>query len=126
MQSYTFVLKHQSGKSNRVVDALSRRHLLLIEMQIEVVGFKEFMNLYLEDPNFVEAWKACTVPITLDKMKWQDFIIQYGTLFKGNRLYIPRSSMRENLIKENHSGGLVGHFGRDKIIALVAKNYYWP
>ena len=32
--------------------------------------------------------------------------------------------MRENLIKEKHSGGLVGHFGRDKTIALVAKNYY--
>ena len=31
--------------------------------------------------------------------------------------------MRENLIKENHSEVLVGHFGRDKKIALVAKNY---
>ena len=40
LQSYTFVLKHRSGKSNRVVDALSRRQLLLTQMQIEVVGFK--------------------------------------------------------------------------------------
>ena len=32
LQSYTFVLKHRSGKSNRVADALSRRHLLLIQM----------------------------------------------------------------------------------------------
>ena len=63
LQSYTFFLKHRSGKSNRVVDALSIRHLLLTQMQIEVVGFKELTNLYLEDPDFVEAWKACTVPI---------------------------------------------------------------
>ena len=34
--------------------------------------------------------------------------------------------MRENLIKEKNSGGLAGHFGRDKTIALVAENYYWP
>ena len=34
--------------------------------------------------------------------------------------------MRENLIKEKRSGGLAGYFGRDKTIALVAENYYWP
>ena len=42
-------------KSNKVVDALSRRHILLIEMQIELVGFKELKDLYLEDPYFFEA-----------------------------------------------------------------------
>ena len=82
--------------------------------------------MYPEDPDFAEAWKACTVPITLDRTKWLDFIIQDGMLFKGNQLCIPRSSMRENLIKEKHSGGLAGHFGRDKTFALVAKHYYWP
>ena len=76
LQSYTFVLKHRSGKSNRVADALSIRHLLLTQMQIEIVGFKELTNLYPEDPNFVEAWKACIVLVTLDRMKWLDFIIQ--------------------------------------------------
>ena len=32
LQSYTFFLKHRSGKSNKVVDTLSRRQLLLTEM----------------------------------------------------------------------------------------------
>ena len=44
-------------------------------------------------------------------------------LFKGIYLCIPRSLMRENIIKEKHSGGLARHIGRDKTIALVAKNY---
>ena len=80
-------------------------------------------NLYPEDPNFAEAWKACTVPVTLDRTKWLDFIIQDGMLFKGNQLCIPRISMRENLIKEKHSGGLVGHFGLHKSFALVVEHY---
>ena len=84
LQSYTFFLKHRSGKSNRVADELSRRHILLIEMQIEGVGFKKLTNLYPEDPDFAKAWKACIVPITLERIKWLDFIIQDGMLFKGS------------------------------------------
>ena len=49
------MLKHKSGKPNRVVDALSRRELLLIVMQVEVVGFDELKNLYPKDPNFSEV-----------------------------------------------------------------------
>ena len=52
------MLKHRSRKSNRVADALSRRQLFLTVMQVEMVGFDELKNLYLEDPNFVEAWNA--------------------------------------------------------------------
>ena len=84
---------------------------MLTYMQIKVVGLKELTNLYPEDPNFAKAWKACTVPVTLDKMKWLDFIIQDGMLFKGNQLCIPRSFMRENLIKEKHISRLARHFG---------------
>ena len=40
-----------------------------------VVGFKEINTLYPDDLDFGEAWKACVVPITLDMMKWFDFII---------------------------------------------------
>ena len=99
---------------------------LLTEMQIKVVGFKELTNLYLEDPNFTKAWKACTVLVTLDRKKWLDFTIQDDMLFKGSQLCIPRSAMRENLINEKHIGGLVGHFGQDKTIALVTEKYNSP
>ena len=78
------MLKHRSGRSNRVVDALSRRQLLLTIMQVEVVGFDELKNLYPEDPNFFEAWKACKEPVTLDKTRWIDYLIQDGMLFKGS------------------------------------------
>ena len=75
LQSYTFVLKHTSGKSNRVANALSRRQLLLTVMQVEVVGFDELKNLYPEDPDFAEAWEACKEPVAIDRTKWLDNLI---------------------------------------------------
>ena len=48
-------------------------------------------------------------------------------LFKGSQLCIPRSSMRENLIKEKHSGGMAGNcFFLDKTIAILREYYFWP
>jgi hypothetical protein len=34
--------------------------------------------------------------------------------------------MRENLLKEKHSGGLAGHFGHDKTFVQLNSLYYWP
>jgi hypothetical protein len=34
--------------------------------------------------------------------------------------------MRENLVREKHSGGLAGHFGHDKTFAKLSESYYWP
>ena len=76
-----------------------------------MVGFDELKDLYLKDLDFSEAWKACIEPIIVDRTRWLDYLIQDGMLFKGSQLCIPRSSMRENLIKEKHSGGMAGHFG---------------
>ena len=48
---------------------------MLIEMQVEVVQFDELKNLYPEDPNFVEVWKACKEPITIYRTRWLDYLI---------------------------------------------------
>jgi hypothetical protein len=53
-------------------------------------------------------------------------MIQEGLLFKGNQLCIPKFSMRDNLLKEKHSGGLAGHLGHDKTFAQLSNLYYWP
>ena len=53
-------------------------------------------------------------------------MVQEGLLFKGNQLCIPRCSMRDNLLKDKHSGGLAGHFGHDKTFAQLNSSYYWP
>jgi len=34
--------------------------------------------------------------------------------------------MREDLLKEKHSGCLASHFGKDKTLAKLQEFYYWP
>ena len=49
-----------------------------------MVGFDELKDLYLKDLDFAEAWKACKEPITVDRTRWLDYLIQHGMLFKGS------------------------------------------
>jgi hypothetical protein len=30
------------------------------------------------------------------------------------------------LLQESHAGGLMGHFGREKTLLMLANNFYWP
>lgn len=46
LHSFNFVLKHISGQANKVVDALSRKALLLQESTVQVLGFEHLRDLY--------------------------------------------------------------------------------
>jgi hypothetical protein len=96
------VIKHISGTANKVVDALSRKCLLLHEFRVKKLGFEDLRDMYRDDPYFQEAYEAAENPVLID-----------------------RSSMRENLLKEKHSGGLAGHFGHDKTFAKLNESYFW-
>jgi hypothetical protein len=82
--------------------------------------------MYCDDPYFKEAYEACVNPVLRDKSQWTKYLIQDGLLFKGFQLCIPNCLMRENLMKEKHSGGLVEHFGHEKTFAQLNSSYYWP
>jgi hypothetical protein len=30
------------------------------------------------------------------------------------------------LLQESHTGGFVGHFGREKTLAMLSDHFYWP
>jgi hypothetical protein len=47
-------------------------------------------------------------------------------LFKNQNLCIPQRSLRLNLVREFHSGGLGGNFGVDMTTMLVKERYFWP
>ena len=114
LQIFTFVIKHTSSKLNKVVDALSIVNVIMQELQVGVVGFEEMVDMYKEDAEFKEIYAVVQKPTIHNRIQWLDYLIQGGLLFKSNKLCIPKCSMRENIIKEKHSGGLSGNFKQDK------------
>jgi hypothetical protein len=126
MKIFTFVIKHIYGTANKVVDALSKKCLLMQEFRVKTLGFDNLKEIYRDDPDFKEENKASENPILRDRSQWTKYMIRYGLLFKGNQLCILKCSMRENLLKEKHSGGLAGHFGHDKTFSKLNGSYFWP
>ncbi|PKU68398.1 RNA-directed DNA polymerase [Dendrobium catenatum] len=120
LAAFHFVLKHKSGKQNQVADALSRRHVLVQEIQAKLTGFDYIREMYAEDVDFRDIWEKC------QSQAYQFYQIRDGFLFFHNCICVPRGSIRIALISECHDGGLAGHFGRDKTLALVKEKFYWP
>ena len=120
LQSFNFIIKQKSGKSNVVADALSMRHFLLSTIHAKVLGFEVVKAMYEDDPDFDKLWRICL------QGGYKEFVIQEGFLYKGTQLCAPRGSLREAIIREAHGGGLAGYFGRDKTLVLVKENFYWP
>jgi hypothetical protein len=57
MQNFTFVIKHIVGTTNKVADALSRKSLIVQELQVETLGFEHLKEMYKEDAYFKEAYE---------------------------------------------------------------------
>eukprot|EP01018_Ginkgo_biloba_P031861 Gb_04125 [translate_table: standard] len=102
LQSYTFMLRHKSGKSNQVVDVLSRRTTFLATMSAEVTDFASVKELYETDESFRRAWSYAKNPMSDWGDLFGDYFLQDGYLFKGRQLCIPDSPIRENIIKKLH------------------------
>ncbi|KAA3473484.1 Transposon Ty3-I Gag-Pol polyprotein [Gossypium australe] len=49
-----------------------------------------------------------------------------GFLFKESKLCIPQGSIRDMLVLEGHSGGLMGHFEIDKTLSTLQEHFFWP
>jgi len=59
LQSFYFTIKHKSEKMNRGVDALSRRHFLLFQLDACILGFEHLKALYENDEDFGVVYEEC-------------------------------------------------------------------
>ena len=104
-----------------MADALSRKCMLLTQLELNVVGFDHIKHLYEHNVAFAIPYAKCVTHTS-----WERYYIKDGYLMKANKLCIPESSLRLLLLQEAHGGGLTGHFGHDKTFASLSKHYFWP
>ncbi|KAI0504858.1 hypothetical protein KFK09_015812 [Dendrobium nobile] len=122
LQRFSFVLRHKSRAQNRVADALSRRTVLLTQLQTDMQGIHSLQELYAEDKDFAKPWaKLMQEPHT----PAGDYSIRHDFLFKGNHLCVPKSSWREHLIKELHNGGLAAHVEQAKTLEQMQHRIFF-
>ncbi|XP_021751460.1 uncharacterized protein LOC110717130 [Chenopodium quinoa] len=111
---------YKEGKSNVVADALSRRYTLLGILNSKLLGFELIKEYYKGDDDFSTLIERCS------KGSVGSYMLQDGFLFKGNRLCLPKCSIRELVVREAHGGGIAGHFGITKTLTMLQEHFYWP
>lgn len=121
LQRFHFTLKHRSGASNKVADALSRKNNLLTILRAQITDFERIKHMYADDTDFSLVWKQCK-----DGVNVEGYNLQEGFLLYKNRLCIPLDPLRGQLVANLHAGGLAGHLGRDKVVAQLKDRLYWP
>jgi hypothetical protein len=70
MKNFTFITKHISRTANKVVDALSRKCLLLQKFIVKTLDFDDLRDMYRDDPYFEEAYEIAENPILRDRSQW--------------------------------------------------------
>lgn len=89
-------------------------------MQVNVPGFEKLKDIYKQDVFISKMIDRCF------NGPYKEFNFLEGFLFHRNRLCIPDCSVKLEIIKEAHEGGLSGHFGRDKTSVVLTDRFYWP
>jgi hypothetical protein len=56
IESFPHIFKYKKGKDNAVVDALSRSHILLSQLDAKIIGLQSIKELYANDTYFAEPY----------------------------------------------------------------------
>ncbi|XP_066373518.1 uncharacterized protein [Miscanthus floridulus] len=54
IETFPYIVKYKKGKDNVVADALSRKSVLLNQLEVKVLGLESLKGLYNNDPEFSE------------------------------------------------------------------------
>ncbi|KAL0368286.1 UNVERIFIED_CONTAM: Transposon Tf2-12 polyprotein [Sesamum calycinum] len=121
---FDFEWVHRPGKHNDVADALSRK---LVEEYVAALTVVEsdFLDQIRESSKTDVGYLKIVEQVKggLIRKYWLDSGLLYA---KGGRVFVPTGTLRRRLLRETHDPQWAGHPGIDRMIALLARRYYWP
>jgi len=87
-----YVIKYKKGKSNVMVDSLSRRLTLFSKLGAQILGFDHIPEMYNQDSEFSFTYAECM------ERPQGGFYVNKGYLFKERKICIPQGSQRKLLV----------------------------
>jgi len=91
-----------------MVDALYRRHTLLVTLDTKLLDFDLINEFYQNDDDFSQIFQQCS------KGTCKGFCIHEGFLLETKTFVILGGSLRRLLITKSHEGRLMVNFGVNK------------
>jgi hypothetical protein len=152
LSDFNFVITHRAGKLNGKADALSRRSQHQREVDerpnpniTTIFGTNQDGNLYLQHPITVNAigtlqdtdtdlvsqirtaLKDSTILKNyLDKKLPKQYTFEDDLLLYENLVVVPTANLQLEVMLDSHSTLATGHFGVNKTLELIQRNFYWP
>jgi len=143
LSRFDFKLIYRAGKKSGKPDILSRRcdHIdsintdssnascfsikldsidkPLVDAILDNLKSDDFYNSILQ---YINNGKSGNAPIKhFDKVKLDD----EGFLLFNNLIYVPKS-LRTRVLELHHDSVAAGHFGINKTVELISRNFWWP
>jgi len=59
IETFPYIVKYKKGKDNVVADALSRKSVLLNQLEVKVLGLESLKEMYKTDPEYSEPYNRC-------------------------------------------------------------------
>ena len=128
LQEYNCTVRYIKGSTNVVADALSRRpDLFAVHASTDPPTqpmLDEFRASSALD-SFVSSDKKLGAASRLVEQKGLYFSRVYGTLYVPQAQH-GKQDLRKLLVTECHRAAISGHFGVDKVTALLQRDFFWP
>ena len=97
VETFPYVIRYKQGKENIIVNALSRRYVLISTLDVKLLGFEHIKELYHLDQDFSEEYGCC------EKATHDKFFRHDGFLFWEIKLCILFAIFRKRMDRTSNT-----------------------
>jgi hypothetical protein len=121
LQQFHLNIKYKTGSTNQA-HFLSRPPVMALTTVLDSCSHETYGSprIYETDIDFANTYQILGENAVVDNFHLQDRLLCHL-----GHIYVP-SSERSKMIWESHYSWVAGHFGIEKIVAMLQKHLYWP